>query len=248
MANPPFAHLAIILVRPQHSGNIGGVARAIANHGLGQLRLVDPPALDPDRARWMAPHARHLINSAQFFPSVPASLTDSSFVIGATARQRKWNIPSWNIQQLCQHISTNRRTALLFGPEDSGLSNDDIQHCHAVITLPTYEHQSLNLSQAVNVIGGHLQASLPEEPPEALPAIDKHLTMKLQQQLLQTSLDVLRRTAYLKGRNEYQVHNQLLQLIERVDLQHEEAAYLKGMLNKVYHGFRVLGERLQEKK
>ena len=170
-SNAPFSQVSVVLVRPQHSGNIGAVARSIANHGLGQLVLVDPPAFDPERARWMAPHAHHIVNSARFAPDVLSAVKDCDLVIGTSARHRKWGWPFITLPEYVSKVSSRRKVALLFGPEDSGLSNQDLSLCHSVVALPTHEHRSLNLSQAVNVFGAHLQASLTRSPgpPPPLP-------------------------------------------------------------------------------
>ena len=156
----PFSHVAIVLVRPQHSGNIGAIARSIANHGLGDLYIVDPPAFDPDIARWMAPNAHEIINRAKIVPDIPSAIESFNIVFGASARNRKWLIQEENIPRLSQRALSKERIAILFGPEDSGLSNFDLQYCHAMISLPTHEHASLNLSQAVNVFGAHLMQAL----------------------------------------------------------------------------------------
>ena len=104
--------------------------------------MVDPPAFDPDRARWMAPHAHHIINSARFVETVEDAIADAHLVIGTSARNRAWNIPFIDIPEFCAEASKPKRICLLFGPEDSGLSNVDMQFCHAMIALPTHHHQS----------------------------------------------------------------------------------------------------------
>ena len=235
----PFPHVHIVLVRPQHSGNIGATARSIMNHGLGTLFLVDPPAFDADRSRWMAPHSQEAINKATFVPTISDAIEESDYVIAATARSRKWDIPLCTIPDFINLLST-KRISVLFGPEDSGLSNEDIKHAHAIMTFPTHAHQSLNLSQAVNILGAHCMASLPldqEEPPPPPPP--RQITMKLQEEIVLRSMEVLRDCDYLTRRSENKVYNQLVQLIERSQLTHDDTAMLKGMTNKIFHTIRV---------
>ncbi|MEC7985609.1 MAG: RNA methyltransferase [Myxococcota bacterium] len=240
--NAPFEHVSVILVRPQHSGNIGAVARSIANHGLGPLIMVDPPAFDPDRARWMAPHASHIIDKALFTANLSQAVADLHLVIGATARNRKWHAAPLTLPELCEKCQSPTKIGLVFGPEDSGLSNDDLKHCHALITLPTHEHRSLNLSQAVNVFGAHLMATVPleEEEKEQRPAISPSLEHKIQEQLVELALQALRLSDYTKSRSEVYLHNQLLRFIDGANLNHSDIVTLKGMCNKVYHTLRVL--------
>lgn len=234
----PFSHVHVVLVRPQHSGNIGAAARSIVNHGLGELVLVNPPAFDPDRARWMAPHSQHAINEARLVPSISKAIEASEYVIAATARHRKWDIPQCSVSKFLDIIS-HKRTCVLFGPEDSGLSNEDLKHAHAVLTLPTHAHQSLNLSQAVNILGAHCMASLPiEEDPVSLPP-PTHITMRLQEEIIQHSMEVLEDCDYLVRRSPDKVYNQMIQLLGRCAITHDDTALLKGMINKVYHALRI---------
>ena len=234
----PFSHIHVVLVRPQHSGNIGATARSIVNHGLGELYLVNPPAFDPERARWMAPHSQHAINQAKIVSSIHEAIAESELVIAATARNRKWDIPQYSIPEFID-ISSQKQTCVLFGPEDSGLSNEDLKHAHAIMTFPTHAHQSLNLSQAVNILGAHCMASLPldEEPPVIPPP--KNITMRLQEEIIQRSMEVLGDCDYLVRRSPDKVYNQMIQLLGRCNITHEDTALLKGMINKVYHTLRI---------
>ena len=234
----PFSHVHVVLVRPQHSGNIGATARSIVNHGLGELILVNPPAFDPERARWMAPHSQHAINEARIVPSIGAAIAKSDYVIAATARNRKWDIPQCSIPMFIDIIS-QKRTCVLFGPEDSGLSNEDLKHAHAIMTFPTHAHQSLNLSQAVNILGAHCMASLPVEEEPVLPPPPRHITMRLQEEIIKCTMEVLEDCDYLVRRSPDKVYNQMIQLLGRCAITHEDTAMLKGMINKVYHTLRI---------
>ena len=236
----PFEHISIALVRPQHSGNIGATARSVANHGLGPLYLVDPPAFDPDRARWMAPHAQKFIDQARFVCNIPAAAEQVEVVIAATARSRKWKTPVLSLPQFIE-LSAQKRCLVLFGPEDSGLSNEDIKHAHYILTFPTFEHQSLNLSQAVNILGAHLMASVPitEQEEQDLPTPPPiGVTHKIQHLLVQEAMKVLTKSDYLNSRSPPQVHNQLLQLSSKFS--HNDTVMLRGMCNKIFHKLRVL--------
>lgn len=234
----PFAHVQIVLVRPQHSGNIGATARSIVNHGLGDLILVDPPSFDPDRARWMAPHSRHAINESKIVSSISDAIAKSEYVIAATARNRKWDIPQCSIPMFIDVIS-QKRTCVLFGPEDSGLSNEDLKHAHAIMTFPTHAHQSLNLSQAVNILGAHCMASVPVEEEPIFPPPPKYITMRLQEEIIKRSMEVLDSSDYLVRRTPDKVYNQMIQMLGRCELTHEDTALIKGMVNKVYHTLRT---------
>ncbi|MGC6511005.1 MAG: RNA methyltransferase [Myxococcota bacterium] len=245
---PPFGHLKIVLVRPQQSGNIGAVARTIANHGFGQLVLVDPPAFDPERARWMAPHSQHIIDDALIVETLKEAISDCQFVVALTARDRKFGWPVWDVPQFKAAAGVQKPQALVFGPEDSGLSNSDLTHCHAILTLPTHAHQSLNLAQTVNVCGGHLMASWAEqqEKPQDSdnPKFTAELSHRLQSQLAERSMEVLENIGYLKNKSPIHVQNQLLRFTERARFNHQELMILLGMASKLFHSDRVLREAL----
>ena len=234
----PFSHVAIVLVRPQHSGNIGAIARSIANHGLGDLYIVDPPAFDPDIARWMAPNAHEIINRAKIVPDIPSAIESFNIVFGASARNRKWLIQEENIPRLSQRALSKERIAILFGPEDSGLSNFDLQYCHAMISLPTHEHASLNLSQAVNVFGAHLMQALEEENIETN-SPNTPLSMKHQLLFVSSTLRLLESVEFLQSKNSIHVHNRLLQIIEKSQFDNSDINFLKTLSDKIYHYWRV---------
>ena len=84
----PLSHISVVLVRPRHPENIGFVARAVANHGLGRLILVSPVAFDPERARWAAPGAHWVIDSALIVSTVSAGVANFEQVVATTARDR----------------------------------------------------------------------------------------------------------------------------------------------------------------
>jgi tRNA (cytidine32/uridine32-2'-O)-methyltransferase len=233
----PLEHLRVVLVRPQQPGNIGTVARAIANHGLGQLFLVDPPGFDPERARWMAPEAHHIIDQARFTATVAEAVADTSIVIGTSARRRRWDWPTLSPTTLGDFIA-DRPAAILFGPEDAGLSNADLALCQAIVSIPTTEHRSLNLGQAVTVIAAALRAGLPERPAPSKDDAD----IAMQNNAVQIILELLRGSDYLRGRPVEQVHGTLFRLLGRTRPSQREVIALLGMLHKMRRRMRLSGE------
>jgi tRNA/rRNA methyltransferase len=151
-SNPP----AIILVRPQLGMNIGAVARAMLNFGLTDLRLVQPRDgwPNPD-AGPSAAGADRVIEQARVFDSVGDAIADCHLAIGTaqTTRDMTRRIvsPAGCVAEM-QALATP--SALLFGPERTGLVRDDLLHCHAICTIPSNpDFGSLNLAQAVAVLG-----------------------------------------------------------------------------------------------
>ena len=165
--NPP----AVVLVRPQLGMNIGAAARAMLNFGLTDLRLVAPRDGWPNpEAGPSAAGADSVIEGARVFGDLASAVADCALTIGTamTTRDmiRRVTSPAGAVAEM-QALAT--RSALVFGPERTGLTREDLLHCHAICTIPSNpDFGSLNLAQAVAVMGyawvmGH------EAPPPAWP-------------------------------------------------------------------------------
>jgi tRNA/rRNA methyltransferase len=155
---------AIVLVRPQLAVNIGMCARAMANFGLSDLRLVAPREGWPRTGAYRkgayaaAAGAVHLLESARVFPDVAAAIQDLSFVYAATARGRGQakpvHIPSQAMPQVATRVAAGAQVGVLYGPERTGLDNDDVALADAILTFPVNPaYASLNLAQAVLLTG-----------------------------------------------------------------------------------------------
>jgi len=143
---------AIILCQPQLGENIGAAARAMANFGLTDLRLVAPRDGWPNpKAEAMAAGAADLLASARLYQTLHEALADLTLVFATTARERGITKEILTPTEAARRLreATGERTGILFGNERAGLENDDISLCDAVITIPTAEFTSLNLGQAV---------------------------------------------------------------------------------------------------
>jgi tRNA (cytidine32/uridine32-2'-O)-methyltransferase len=144
--------LVIVLVEPHHPGNIGAVARAMANMGVERLRLVNPCAID-DEARALAWGALHLLERAEPCADFESAVADCTTVVGFSARDGRFRLPPLVLRDAAEQIRAREgRTALVFGREDSGLRFEEIERCHQLVRIPTPgPHGSLNLAQAVLV-------------------------------------------------------------------------------------------------
>lgn len=149
--------ITIVLVRPLFSGNLGSVARAMKNMGLRELFLIEPEALPSDgEAKKMAAHAKDVLHESKIFSDLKTALQDFDLVVGTSRRKGKergnWTTPR-EFGQLSAEIVEEKRIAILFGPEDSGLSNEEITLCQKIVEIPSHsDFPSLNLAQAVMVI------------------------------------------------------------------------------------------------
>jgi tRNA/rRNA methyltransferase len=142
----------IVLVRPQLGQNIGKAARAMLNFGLTEMRLVAPRDGWPNpEAGPAASGADVVLEQAQLFDTVEASIADCSTVFASTVRRRDLVMPVVGPQEMAEQIAASpQRSAILFGPERSGLETEDVALARAIVTVPINpEFGSLNLAQAV---------------------------------------------------------------------------------------------------
>lgn len=149
-------HVVIMLVEPQHAGNVGAAARAMKNMGLRRLVLVNPPAYDPEQARWMAPGCDDLLASVRIVATLEQALEGVHRVVASTARHRKQGHPVHEPAELAEltldEARAGRSTAILFGREDFGLPKEAALRAESLLRIPTPEHASLNLAQAVLLV------------------------------------------------------------------------------------------------
>lgn len=151
---------AVVLVRPREEGNVGAACRAMANMGLGELRLVEPAAELGGVARAFAVGAREVLEGARRFDSLAEALGPFRRVVGTTsARDRVLSVPVVTPRELAADFAREPElpTALVFGSEVGGLTNDELALCHRVVTVPAALAQpTLNLAQAVLVVAYEL--------------------------------------------------------------------------------------------
>jgi tRNA/rRNA methyltransferase len=144
--------LRIVMVRPRGSGNIGSVARAMKNFGAAELAIVGKARTRSFWARAMATHGRDVLADAKCYDSIRAAIAECTLVVGTTCRSGLYRRHSRTPREAAPEIAAaaqKAKVALLFGPEDHGLSNKDLEHCQLLVTIPSHPgYQSLNVAQA----------------------------------------------------------------------------------------------------
>jgi len=149
-------NIAIVLMQPKYPENIGAAARCALNMGISRLIVVHKEVPDQEQMLKMATHkAAHLIKNLEQFPSLAEALAPFSHVVGTTARQGRKRIiensPRYMLDTILPLLENNQ-VALLFGPENRGLTNEDLKYCQTKVTIPTSDFSSLNLAQAVAIL------------------------------------------------------------------------------------------------
>lgn len=172
--------IRIVLIGTSHPGNIGATARAMHNMGLSELALVAPrcEAVTSESVS-RASGADHLVHAARNVTTLEEAVADCTWVVGASARSRTLSWPMITPRELGQRLPAelNRqeydghkpRMALIFGREDSGLSNAELQRCHTHVHIPTNpDFSSLNLAAAVQLLAYECRlAALSTQPMES---------------------------------------------------------------------------------
>ena len=148
--------ITVVLHRPRFPENIGAAARAAWNMGISRLALVAPENCDLTRILTMATHAAaDLVENMEIYADLTSALQSFHYVVGTTARtggqRQDLRMPRELAPELVQ-IAANNQVALLFGPEDRGLTNAELRSCHALVTIPTVGFSSLNLAQAAMIL------------------------------------------------------------------------------------------------
>ena len=155
MVSSIFSSIDIVLVGTLSSGNIGSVARAMANMGFSRLSLVNPRCMIDAQSYAMATHGDDILRSARTVPTLRHALADAVYVFGTTARTRRWRDALEPREMACRAAEHAQRghVAIVFGPEDMGLSNDELELCNEVVNIPTAPGaSSLNISHAALLI------------------------------------------------------------------------------------------------
>ena len=166
------ANVRVVLVRPRRGGNVGSAARVMKNFGLGELTLVAPRTPVGAVGERMAAHARDVLERRTTAPDLGAAIADCALVVGTAGRDFA-HLRAVAPREAAAEIvvaSARGRVALVFGPEDHGLSNTDLGRCQRLLRIPTGNaYPSLNLAQAVAVCGYELRLAA-EEAGEAAAA------------------------------------------------------------------------------
>jgi TrmH family RNA methyltransferase len=247
MNSPPFMdNLRVVLVATRNPLNIGAAARAMSNFGCTHLRLVNPydPAYREARS---AVGATPVLVSAEQFSTVAEAVADCALVVGTTAAGRRELH-----HQLCtleagariilQRLARKRAgrgktalVALLFGSEKTGLSNEDLSHCHWLLRIPTRaEHRSMNLGQAVAVClyellrdakaSAKFRRALKEAPPATAGEIERFTAILT---------EALSSSGFLDRRTVADADERIRRLVRRLNLPTRDADMWTAIMRQI---------------
>jgi len=235
-------HIRIVLVNTTHPGNIGGVARAMKNMGVSDLCLVEPKSFPHPDADARASGATDILEKACVVSTLDEALADCGLIFGTSARERHIPWPLVNPRELAAiatPLEGKARVAILFGREDRGLTNEELQRCHHHVHIPAVESfSSLNIAAAVQVITYELRMAQVADQQAARPQWGTDWDIELaEQRELELMFEHLERTLveieFLDPNNPRQLMPRLRRLLQRAVPDKVEVNVLRGILTAI---------------
>jgi len=231
--------IEFILIETSHPGNIGACARAIKIMGFAKLGLVNPKNFPCDEAYHRSKGAKDILDEANIYKSLDEALSEATLVLGTSARERSIPWPSSYTHLIDEDMSNdikdkNNKICILFGREDSGLSNDELQKCHMHLRIPcSDEYSSLNISHAVQIISYELRNLLMRKESIEVKS-DVPLSTDADNEFLLEHLDkVLLELNFYDQNSSRQVQARLKRLIKKARPDKLEVGILRGFLTKI---------------
>jgi len=223
----------IVLMRPARPANVAAACRAMKNMGLGTLRIVAPPdGLDATENRALAHGAWDVLDGATTPATLLAAVSDSTLVVGTSGKAGKAAWTPRELAGLASERARGGRIAVVFGPEASGLTTEELALCHATVRIPSDEsHPSLNLAQAVLIVAYELFVAVPaaaSQPPAGELAKVGDLETALAE--LQAALLTV---GYLNPQNPSPILAELRALLVRAGPSPREIALLRGLARQL---------------
>ncbi|HWP01554.1 MAG TPA: RNA methyltransferase [Methylococcus sp.] len=223
----------IVLVETTHPGNIGAVARAMKNMCLRELVLVAPKDFPSEQATARAAGADDLLARARVVDTLQQAIGDCQLVIGASARLRTISWPELDPRAAAERIANlgnATKTAILFGREHSGLTNEELEQCHYLLHIPANpEFSSLNLAAAVQVVAYEIFLATRDAPPVRRAAALANAKQ------MESFFDHLQQTLYAIGflharRSSPSIMRRLRRIFQRAQIEQKEIHLLRGIL------------------
>lgn len=228
-------HITIVLQRPRFPENIGAAARAMHNMGFARMIVVAPDLWDIERIRRLATHtAASVVDGIRRCDSLSEALAPFGHVIGTTARLGNRRPVVKSPELLARNLialSRNNPVAIVFGPEDRGLTNEELKRCHQLVTIPTAGFTSLNLAQAVMVICYCLSSAGLTDPPPVTPRLAKRIELDRMYDELTATLVAI---AFVSPQNPNYWMTRIRRFLDRLSLRAGEVSIIRGICRQIH--------------
>jgi TrmH family RNA methyltransferase len=227
-------NVVVVLVGTKHPGNVGSAARAMCNMGLNRLVLAAPQCTVNEESYRMAKAGKGVLDSAKTFRSVKSALGGLRLLVGTTGKSGGYRAPAYPPRALVPRIldhATGGKVGILFGPEDTGLVDEDLQFCQLLIRIPT-EHKapSINLAQAVMIVSYELRLGSLERTPARVPRLASLEQIEaMYAQLENALLDI----GFLQPQNAKHMMFALRRILGRAGLESPDVGTLRGIARQI---------------
>ncbi|MDR2549851.1 MAG: tRNA methyltransferase [Desulfobulbus sp.] len=228
--------VGIILVGPKYPENIGASARIASNFGISELVVVSEEQFDQERMLKMATHkAAALIREMRVCRTTAEAAAPFQLIVGTTARQGRHRpedqTPREVMAAIAQQTADNR-IGLMFGPESTGLSNEDLDLCQFASTIPTAGFSSINLAQAVAIHCYELYTAVQPHPFATVPKSEFANSFD-QEGMYEHIEEALNEITFLQDTNRVYWMRNIRQFLGRVQLKKKEASMIRGICRKL---------------
>ena len=227
----------IVIVDTIHPGNIGSVARAMKTMGLSKLSLVNPRVFPSDDAIALAGNATEVLDNAKIFDSIDEAIKDSTFVYATSSRNRSIQWPTINAseaaKEICNQVESDKEVSIIFGKEDRGLTNDELELANTLIEIPANpEYPVLNLAMSAQIIAYEiLKASHGEEIKEwrDYPEVNSKQLQMLIDHFIETAVEI----DVIDPDNTKKIISRIKRMFTRLQTDEMEASFLRGFLSAI---------------
>tara|TARA_Y100000991_G_scaffold16494_1_gene10966 strand:+ start:548 stop:1273 length:726 start_codon:yes stop_codon:yes gene_type:complete len=227
----------IVLVDTIHPGNIGSVARAMKTMGLKRLSLVNPRVFPSGESNALAGNATDVLENAKIFTSIKDAIMDSTFVYATSSRDRSIQWPLMDAEtaakDICEEVGSKKEVSIIFGKEDRGLTNDELELANKLIEIPANpEYPVLNLAMSAQIISYEIhKASSINQNKEwrDYPEVNSKQLQMLIDHFIETAIDI----DVIDPDNPKKIISRIKRMFTRLQPDEMEASFMRGFLSGI---------------
>ncbi len=249
MDQDPLSNISVVLVETQQAGNIGSAARAMKNMGLSRLKLVQPASLLNLECRKMAAGAIKLVSQAELYSTFEEAVAQDNLVVGTTSsRKRKVRQRLYTPRQVAPLVYTyaeSNQVAIVFGPENRGLTDAQLAQCQHLVSVPAHSQQPvLNVAQTVMILGYEISTVKDVTTRERF-QLASH---SQREQMFRHMEQVLSDIGFLSSQNPAHIMRAIKSLLGQADLAPRDVQIIRGILSQmdwyIQKGYRLSPEKV----